>query len=164
MLRLRFGATLLCSALLAAMIAGCGSSQADIATPAGYCRSVGGAVQARLPEYGPNGQNPLRLAGTKEFCKFTAQDKSAIVISTDTLFSQQPTLAALAYYAKTPPKSAPVGENPGSVYCSQLGGSDLFGGVNASGGGWVDSGDKAFRSLSRSARPTTPPARFAART
>jgi hypothetical protein len=147
MLRLRFGATLLCSALLATMIAGCGSSQGDIATPAGYCRSVGGTVQTRLPEYGTNGQNPLRLAGTKEFCKFTAQDKSAIFISVDTLFTQQPTLAALAYYAQTPPKSAPVGENPGSVYCSQLGGSDLFGGVNASGGGWVDSGDKAFTVL-----------------
>ena len=31
--------------------------------------------------------------------------------------------------------------NPASCYCSLLGGSDLFGGVNASGGGWVKKSD-----------------------
>ncbi len=27
--------------------------------------------------------------------------------------------------------------NPGSCYCSLVGGTDLFGGINAAGGGWV---------------------------
>ena len=42
---------------------------------------------------------------------------------------------------------APNGENPASVYCSQLGGSDLFGGKNAAGGGWVDTSDQTFKTV-----------------
>jgi len=34
-------------------------------------------------------------------------------------------------------KTPNAGANPGSLYCSQLGGTDLFGGVNANNGGWV---------------------------
>jgi hypothetical protein len=31
--------------------------------------------------------------------------------------------------------------SPGSCYCTQLGGTDLFGGINAAGGGWVNNAD-----------------------
>jgi putative hemolysin len=147
MLSGRFGVILLFSALLAAMLSGCGSTQNDISSPAAYCRSVGGTVQARIPEYGTNNQNPLKLAGTQDFCKFTAQDNTAIFISTDTLYADKPTLATLAYYAQTPTQNAPNGENPASVYCTQLGGSDLFGGKNAAGGGWVDTSDQTFKTV-----------------
>jgi hypothetical protein len=147
MLRRRFGAIWLFLPLLVAAISGCGSSQADISTPAGYCRSVGGTVQTRIPEYGATSANPLRLAGTEDFCKFTASDNTAIFISTNTLYADTPTLATLAYYAKTPSEPAPPGVNPGSTYCSQLGGTDLFGGKNATGGGWVDNSDKTFTVL-----------------
>jgi putative hemolysin len=146
MLRRRFGATLVFLTLLAAL-SGCGSSQADITTPASYCRSVGGMVQTRIPEYGTNNQNPLKLAGTQDFCKFTAPDNTAIFISTDTLYADQPTLATLAYYAQTPAQSAPNGENPASAYCTLLGGSVQFGGKNVSGGGWVDTSDQAFKTV-----------------
>jgi len=146
MLGRRFGATLVFLTLLAAL-ASCGSSQADITTPATYCRSVGGTVQTRIPEYGTNNQNPLKLAGTQDFCKFTAPDNTAIFISTDTLYADQPTLATLAYYTQIPPQSAPNGENPASAYCSLLGGSDQFGGKNVSGGGWVDTSDKSFTTV-----------------
>jgi putative hemolysin len=147
MLSGRFGATLLFGTLLAAMLSGCGSTQSDISSPAAYCRSVGGTVQARIPEYGTNNQNPLKLAGIQDFCKFTGSDNTAIFISTDTLYADKPTLAALAYYAQTPAQNAPNGENPASVYCTQLGGSDLFGGKNAAGGGWVDTSDKTFTTV-----------------
>jgi putative hemolysin len=147
MLRWRFGAVLFFPALLVALLSGCGSTQNDISSPAAYCRSVGGTVQARIPEYGTNNQNPLKLAGTQDFCKFTASDNTAIFISTDTLYADKPTLATLAYYAQTPPQRTPDGENPASVYCSQLGGSDLFGGKNAAGGGWVDKSDQAFKTV-----------------
>src|SRR5690349_16581155 len=147
MLGRRFGATLLFATLLAAMLSGCGSTQNDISSPAAYCRSVGGTVQARIPEYGTNNPNPLKLAGTQDFCKFTAPDNTAIFISTDTLYADKPTLAALAYYAQTPAQAAPNGENPASVYCTLLGGSDLFGGKNAAGGGWVDTSDQAFKTV-----------------
>jgi putative hemolysin len=147
MLGRRFGATLLFATLLAAMLSGCGSTQNDISSPAAYCRSFGGTVQARIPEYGTNNPNPLKLAGTQDFCKFTAPDNTAIFISTDTLYADKPTLAALAYYAQTPAQAAPNGENPASVYCTLLGGSDLFGGKNAAGGGWVDTSDQAFKTV-----------------
>jgi putative hemolysin len=142
--RRRLGRTLLFAALLVAALSGCGSTQSDISSPTAYCRSVGGEAQSRIPEYGTNNPNPLKLAGTQDFCKFTASDNTAIFISTDTLYSDKPTLATLAYYAQTPAQSVPNGENPASVYCSKLGGSDLFGGKNVSGGGWVDNSDKAF--------------------
>jgi putative hemolysin len=147
MLSGRFGVVLLFSALIAAMLSGCGSTQNDISSPAAYCRSVGGTVQARIPEYGTNNQNPLKLAGTQDFCKFTASDNTAIFISTDTLYADKPTLATLAYYAQTPAQAAPNGENPASVYCTLLGGSDLFGGKNAAGGGWVDTSDQNFKTV-----------------
>jgi hypothetical protein len=147
MLRRRFGATLFLATLLAAMLSGSGSTQNDISSPAAYCRSVGGSVQARIPEYGTNNPNPLKLAGTQDFCKFTASDQSAIFISVETLFADKPTLATLAYYAQTPAQAATDGVNPASLYCTQLGGSDLFGGKNASGGGWVDSSDQVFTVL-----------------
>jgi len=147
MLSGRFGVVLLFLALLAAILSGCGSTQNDISSPAAYCRSVGGTVQERIPEYGTNNQNPLKLAGTQDLCKFTAPDNTAIFISTDTLYADKPTLATLAYYAQTPAQAAPNGENPASVYCTLLGGSDLFGGKNAAGGGWVDTSDQTFKTV-----------------
>ena len=105
---------------------------------AGYCTSKGGQVVRRHPVYGYGGSNPLQLAGSLQFCQFTAQDKSMIAISLDTLYTEQPTLATLAYLEKPPMGKPPnPGANPGSFYCTQLGGSDLFGGVNTTGGGWV---------------------------
>ena len=52
-----------------------------------------------------------------------------------TLRTDQPTLAALAYYAQVPLGTCQG--NPGSCYCTLVGGTDLFGGINAAGGGWV---------------------------
>ncbi|MGA8762202.1 MAG: hypothetical protein WB562_04855, partial [Candidatus Sulfotelmatobacter sp.] len=66
-------------------------------------------------------------------------DGSRIHGSLSTLYTTEPTLAALAYYAQTPPNGQGQG-NPASVYCTQLGGTDLFGGINAAGGGWVKIG------------------------
>ncbi|MBV9993073.1 MAG: hypothetical protein JOZ72_17490 [Alphaproteobacteria bacterium] len=110
------------------------SNDVDGAT---YCTKHGGVVQTRIAEYGTNGGNPLILSGKKEFCQFTSEkDGSQINVLLPTLTTTQPSLAALAYYAKVELGGNCTG-NPGSCYCSQLGGSDLFGGVNAAGGGWV---------------------------
>jgi putative hemolysin len=103
---------------------------------ASYCVKKGGVVQTRIPEYGTNGGNPLVLSGSADFCQFTsAHDGSQINVLLSTMMTKQPTLAALAYYAEEAIGSC--NGNPASCYCSQLGGSDLFGGVNAAGGGWV---------------------------
>jgi hypothetical protein len=102
-----------------------------------YCMNHGGVVQVREPFYGTNGGNPLQLAGKQNFCQFTLKkDGSQISLLISTLYTKMPTLAALAYYAKVPYNGQCSG-SPGSCYCSQLGGTDLFGGVNAAGGGWV---------------------------
>lgn len=103
---------------------------------AAYCVKKGGVVQTRIPEYGTNGGTPLVLSGSADFCQFTsAKDGSQINVLLSTLITKQPTLAALAYYAQVPLGSCTG--NPGSCYCSQVGGTDLFGGINAAGGGWV---------------------------
>lgn len=127
---------------LAAMTAGLvAAPMASAATPASwtkYCRNQGGVVQVRTPAAGTNSPPVLRLAGPVAFCRFTsAQDGSRIFIDLRTLTTTQPTLAAIAYLAKPPIGKIPGNVNPASIYCSRLGGSDQFGGVNASGGGWI---------------------------
>ncbi len=121
-----------------ALIFAAGAAQADdyAASPhsgqnqaAGYCELKGGKVINRVPTYGT-----LRLAGSAEFCQFTANDGSRIHVLLETLYATQPSLAALAYYNPPTPKPPPNSGNPASFYCSQLGGSELF------GGGWVGAG------------------------
>jgi putative hemolysin len=104
---------------------------------ADYCIQNGGTVETRYPFYGTNGSNPLQLAGSLQVCVFTAADQSQILVALDTLYTDQPTLAASAYLAKVPLVSKQPSGNPSSFYCTQLGGTDAFGGVNASGGGWA---------------------------
>ncbi len=107
-----------------------------------YCVNHGGEVDTRAPYFNTNDaeQGWLRLSGDRQFCKFTSKDGSRIHILISTLYSDQPTMAALAYYAKVPYGGTCNG-NPGSCYCSQLGGTDLFGGINLNGGGWVMKSD-----------------------
>jgi putative hemolysin len=102
-----------------------------------YCMQVGGAVRLRYPAYGTNGPDPLPLAGERRFCEFTADDDSSIAVALGTLYTTAPTLAALAYRSPPPLQPGPPSANPSSRYCSQLGGTDEFGGVSAAGGGWV---------------------------
>ncbi len=103
---------------------------------AAYCVKKGGVVQTRIPEYGTNGGTALVLAGKADFCQFTSEKNgSQINVLLSTLTTKQPSLAALAYYAQV--QLGSCGGNPASCYCTLLGGSDLFGGINAAGGGWV---------------------------
>lgn len=122
------------------------SKAVDATSPdaqAAYCTSTGGEVEYRKPYYNTNSSDPsqwLRLAGTEAFCQYTKKaDGSRIHISLSSLNAAEPSLAALAYYAKVPWNGQGNG-NPASFYCTQLGGSDSFGGVNPFGGGWVEFG------------------------
>lgn len=109
-----------------------------------YCAEKGGEVDTRIPYYNTNDDNPdnwIRLSGSRAFCKFTSKkDGSRIHVLLTTLYTKQPSLAALAYYAKVPYGGNCRG-NPASCYCTQLGGSDQFGGTNPFGGGWVQMSD-----------------------
>jgi hypothetical protein len=103
-----------------------------------YCRSTGGAVERRIPEFNTNGGTPTILAGSADFCVYTSSRgkyRSSIHLLLSTLNATQPTLAALAYYARIPAGSC--SGSPGSCYCSLLGGTDEFGGINLNGGAWV---------------------------
>jgi len=102
-----------------------------------WCEQTGGLVETRHAVYGTNGSNPLDLADTRQFCQYTsATDGSRIHVTLETLNTPKPTLAALAYYAQVQPGQC--NGNPASCYCTLLGGSDLFGGINAAGGGWYN--------------------------
>jgi putative hemolysin len=114
-------------------------SQAESSAASDYCVANGGEVETRAPYFNTNDdpRNWLRLTGSRKFCQFTLKsDGSRIHILLSTLYSETPSLAALAYYAKVPLQDGCNG-NPASCYCSQLGGTDLFGGINLNGGGWV---------------------------
>jgi hypothetical protein len=121
----------------------------DASVAGAYCKSTGGVVQVRVPVYGTNNSNPkaqLVLAGSAPFCAYkmvTKSETTYIYLFLSTLYSTQPTLAALAYYAKVPESKTcqQSAGSPGSCYCSQLGGTDLFGGITAAGGAWVLKGD-----------------------
>lgn len=124
---------------------GSAASDADDAAAA-YCVQVGGEVEPRAAYWGTNGDQAdwLALAGATDVCRFQTNDeaKSRIYVDLTTLYSPQPTLAALAYLSKVPMPSVTGGANPATGYCSkELGGSSTFGAVGASGGGWVDKTD-----------------------
>jgi putative hemolysin len=116
-------------------------SQTKVGPEAAYCTQTGGLVEARWPVYGTNNppQDWLRLSGDEAFCQYTlAADGSRIHLSLNTLFTTEPSLAALAYYAEVPWNGQGEG-NPASYYCTQLGGAEI-GATSASGGGWVSTG------------------------
>ena len=119
-------------------------SDPDDDASADYCVKKGGEVDVRIPYYNTNDNNPqnwIRLSGKRTFCKFTLRtDGSRIHVLLSTLYTKQPSLAALAYYAKVPYGGSCTG-NPASCYCTQVGGTDLFGGINPNGGGWVQMSD-----------------------
>jgi putative hemolysin len=109
----------------------------DAQAAAAYCRQTGGHVESRVPEYGTNGSQQLVLNGRRAFCRYDHKG-THIHLFLETLYSTNPTLAALAYYSQTTPGTC--NGNPASCYCSLLGGTDLFGGINAAGGAWVSKG------------------------
>ncbi len=114
-------------------------AQPDVVpSEAAYCTRHGGEVDVRRPTFNTNGGKPLKLAVERGFCRFTSKkDGSSISLFLGTLTTRHPTLAALAYYAEVAYDGSTCKGSPGSCYCSQLGGTDLFGGINLSGGGWV---------------------------
>lgn len=118
--------------------------QDDSAAALAYCEEKGGTVTTRTPAWNTNAPQAqwLMLAGARDFCTFLSEADSTgfqshIEIAVDTLYADGPTLAVLAYME---PVALPpfTGANPSTLYCSKLGGTDIFGGANsAAGGGWV---------------------------
>ena len=88
---------------------------------------------------------PLTLASPVGFCRFSSKTtKSQVYVDPNTIASKKPTLAALANLEKPAATStgASPSANPAAVYCNEPGGADSFGGINASGGGYILKTDK----------------------
>jgi putative hemolysin len=109
-----------------------------------YCSNQGGQVVELKPFLYPDSDNQVELGGSLNVCQFVSQDGdnvTQLVVDLDTLHSEKPTLAGLAYLAKVPSSnSGAAGSNPASSYCQDdLGGTEEFG--TAATGAWVGSLD-----------------------
>lgn len=96
----------LCGATVSAAAQAAKTNGSKPPSASDYCKSTGGQDETRAPIYGTNGPQGswLQLFGKQGFCQYTASDGSRIHVSLNTLYSTQPTLAALAYYSQTPPE------------------------------------------------------------
>lgn len=120
------------------------TATADTSAAAAYCVEKGGTVQSRQPTYGTNNDESQWVAFGEpvDVCRFQTlgdADDSRIYIDLDSLYSPNPTLAALAYLAKTPIPQDAQG-NPATALCIALGGAISYG-SGANGGGLVNTDD-----------------------
>lgn len=105
-----------------------------------YCEDNGGNVLRIKPYLYAGTENEVELAGTLEVCQFIStedDDPVQLVVDLDTLHSEKPTLAGLAYLAAVPSSnSGAAGSNPAASYCpNDLGGTEQFG--TSATGAWV---------------------------
>jgi len=110
------------------------NTQAAVPAPQDYCTSTGGVVESRYPVYGTNNptQDWILLQGREGFCQYTqASDGSRIHVSLATLFHHQAQSGRAGVLRGKLRGTARGNGNPASFYCTQLGGSDSFGGVSA---------------------------------
>ena len=146
--------------VVAAVLAGCSAPGAEptpgadaspeVSAAEAYCADQGGTVQSRQPTYGTNDDRSawIELGDPLKVCRFqTLGDEadSRIYLDLVTLYSEQPTLAALAYLSRTP-LPADLQGNPASELCVSLGGAVSYG-SSPSGGGMVnvvDPDDQVF--------------------
>ena len=90
----------------------------------------------------------LPMAGHIRLCEFemgAGDETTRISIDLVSLYSDQPTLASVAYLSKVAPVVPPKpGPNPAEYNCREgLGGTATFG-DGAAGGGWVDASQPVF--------------------
>ncbi|WP_372405115.1 hypothetical protein [Streptomyces luteireticuli] len=95
--------------------------------------------------YYDNGAELTPLGTIRELCHFqSSKDHTQLVLPTDTLAADAPTLASLAYTRKPALPAHPVG-NPSAAYCAKLGGTTQFGERKSETGGWIKKGDPVDR-------------------
>ncbi|MFV2061952.1 MAG: hypothetical protein ACC726_00380 [Chloroflexota bacterium] len=104
-----------------------------------YCSKQGGEVVELKPYLNAGSSDQLELAGSLNVCQFISQDgdnPTQLLVDLNTLYSEKPTLAGLAYLSNVPSSNAgAAGSNPASSYCPvDLGGTEAFG--TAGTGAW----------------------------
>jgi putative hemolysin len=140
----RFAAAALALVVVSAMLAPPVSAQEDQAA-ADWCTSHGGTVVERFPASMASSDKPVTLGPAVRFCEFTGGQgadpaDSRISVRLSTIASEQPSMAATAYFTKPAMPESGGSANPASVYCADLGGAEL-GGQLAPDGGWVNGSD-----------------------
>jgi putative hemolysin len=108
------------------------------------CADHGGTVQSRQPTFGTNNDPSswVPLGDPVDVCRFQTlgdSDDSRIYVDLVSISSTRPTLAALAYLARTPLPEDATG-NPANALCTSLGGAVDYG-SGADGGGLVNQED-----------------------
>jgi hypothetical protein len=154
-------ATATAALLLAGCATGASPSAASSASPGApttggsadaeaYCADQGGAIVDRVAVSNTNADPSaqLALAGRLRLCEFetgSGDQTTRISVDLTTLYSEEPTLAAVAYLSKIRPRQPPtVGQNPAEYHClDTLGASSAFGNTNIAGG-WVDAEQPIF--------------------
>ncbi len=128
-----------------------GSGGVDLAAAKQYCTEKRGKLVDRVATWNTNGDTSaqLPLAGRMTLCEFdssTAADATRISVDLVTLYSTEPTLAAIAYLSKVPPTLPKTpSSNPAAYNCDQgLGGTSDFGN-GVAGGGWVNESEPVFK-------------------
>ncbi len=107
-----------------------------------YCTDQGGILVPRVATWNTNADPAARLelAGRATFCEFESDEETPSRIAVDlvTLYSEQPTIAAVAYLS-TVSTSSPeqVGPNPAEFSCSVDYAATAAFGNTATVGGWV---------------------------
>lgn len=113
----------------------------------GHCAATGGALTKVHPFGNMNANAPdwVAYGGSAQACTYTDASGASITAWASTLTSKRPTMAALAYYAKTPWNGLGNG-NPAALYCIQIGGTQVIGAIG-SGSGWATEAGGTRRSM-----------------
>jgi putative hemolysin len=119
-----------------------GTSRAPM-TDTTWCTQHGGRIVAYSAWYDINAPQPTPLGPPQTMCRFTrSSDSTMILVAADTLASQQPTMAELAYtYKPDASKRTTQDLNPATWYCELIGGTEQFGDSPADVGGWAPSSE-----------------------
>jgi putative hemolysin len=140
-------AVAVCVALAGSAAAATGGSAATGAsaqTDLSWCTRQGGQAVEYSPWYKTNSSRPTRLGGSHPLCVFAAADGTRILVATDTLAADRPTLASLAYTRRPDASEGPTSDvNPATWYCERIGGTAQFGDSPADVGGWAPSDQAA---------------------
>jgi putative hemolysin len=120
-------------------------SAQDEAAEAKWCTDHGGTVVDRYPASMASSDKPVAFGSPVPFCEFTGGKgadpaDSRISVRLSTIASDQPSMAATAYFSKPAMPESGGSANPASVYCADLGGAEI-GRQLAPEGGWVNSDD-----------------------
>ena len=114
-----------------------------------YCTDQGGILVPRVATWNTNADPAARLelAGRATFCEFESDEETPSRIAVDlvTLYSEQPTIAAVAYLS-TVSTSSPeqVGPNPAEFSCTVDYAATAAFGNTATVGGWVSTDEPVF--------------------